>query len=132
MDVEIQLGSPRYHCDRFGICKIDEYNPLFFEKKEGKALANLQLKSNGTFILRFYRKSIMKDTYTKHFVNASFTVSTNAIPSGNIFNALGIVPFEIKEGIYPVKVTKSFLELTMQSFVAPNKINDSITTVNSS
>jgi hypothetical protein len=78
-------------------------------------------------LLAYYKKYLQK-----YFVNNSFTVIMSATPSGNIFSVLDIVPFEIKEGIYPVKVTKSFLELTMQSFVAPNKINDIITTVNSS
>ena len=107
MDVEIQLGSPQYHCDRFGICKIENYNTATFVKKENKALAKIKLKNvKGKYYLHlaFYTESITSITFTKHFSNGFFTISADSTP--NLCCNLGnneIVM--LKAGNYPILTT---------------------------
>jgi hypothetical protein len=133
MDIEIQLGSPRFSCDRFGICRMDSAKESKYIAKEGKALATLHLLADFSFVLRFYRKSINPATYEKHFANALFTVSVTAVPSGNVFTMLGIPTFEIKEGQYPIKITKTHLEVKIQySATEKNASYSSCVTFNSS
>ena len=99
MDVDIQLGSPRHNCDRFGICRMDNLTKnKGFSLKEGKALANITLLTAQTILLRFYRNSIAVDTFNKHFANGCFSITATATPSGNVFKALGIKPFSLEAG----------------------------------
>jgi hypothetical protein len=111
MDVEIQLGSPRHNCDRFGICQINALSQKAYYLSEGKALANIKLEANNRFLLRFYRKSIANTTFDKHFANGYFTISATATPSGNIFEVLGIVPFSLAAGQYQIRLTKCYAEV---------------------
>jgi hypothetical protein len=111
MDIEIQLGSPRHNCDRFGICQMSALSQKAYYISEGKALANIRLEANNKISLRFYRKSITTSTFDKHFVNGYFTISATATPSGNIFEALGIAPFSLDAGQYQIKLTKCYAEV---------------------
>lgn len=113
MDVEIQLGSPRHNCDRFGICQISTLSQKIYHISEGKALANVKIEVNNSFLLRFYRKSITNDTFNKHFANGYFSITATATPSGNVFKALGIKPFSLEAGQYPIRLTKGYAEVRM-------------------
>ncbi len=111
MDVEIQLGSPRHNCDRFGICQMNALSQKTYQLNEGKALASITLLAAQTILLRFYRNSISDDTFNKHFANGYFSITATATPSGNIFNTLGIKPFSLEAGQYPIHLTKCYAEV---------------------
>ena len=111
MDIEIQLGSPRHNCDRFGICHMETRSKSKYNIAENKALASLTLHTKNTFRLRFYTNQLLQSTYEKHFSNGFFKISVTAAPSGNVFKHLGISPFVIKVGDYPIKLTKCYVEI---------------------
>jgi hypothetical protein len=105
MDVEIQLGSPRYHCDRFGICKIDDYNASTFTIQDGKALAKINVKDNKYLMVAFDTESITSHTFNKHFSSGLFTISTDSSPviRCNLWNNGAIA---LKAGNYTILTTK--------------------------
>ncbi len=119
MDVEIQLGSPRYHCDRFGICKIDDYNTATFTKKEGKALAKINLKKskgNNYLVVAFQTESITNTTFNKHFSNGIFTISTDSMPSIHC-NLGNNETLSLKAGNYPISITMYYQQVVIPCFI---------------
>lgn len=112
MDVEIQLGSPRHNCDRFGICRIDARSPNGYLPKEGKATATITMDAKQQITLYFHLKSIESATFNKHFANGYFYISATAAPAGNAFHRLGIAAQTFIAGYYPIRITKYYAIVT--------------------
>jgi hypothetical protein len=107
MDTEIQLGSPRYNCDRFGICRMDNITANSFSLQEGKALAKIHIIKNKYLGIAFYTQSITSSTFDRHFGSGLFTISADSYPTinGNFFQNRALM---LKKGNYPITKTKYY------------------------
>lgn len=109
----VKFGVASKNCQNYGICEIKTVdNAQKYSLKKGQeALCRISVNSEKELKFSFLSESMLAENIQKYFGTGDFVVEEDIQLPNVVTDALGIIPFVIKEGVYSVIKEERFIDV---------------------